>query len=84
MLDDTMGPALVATLPPGQFAPTLEMKVSYFEPAKVGVLWGHGRVVKRGRTMAFIEGDLTDDDGRLIARASATVRIITTDGPGRT
>ena len=84
MLDDTMGPALVATLPPGQFAPTLEMKISYFEPAKVGVLWGHGRVVKRGRTTAFIEGDLTNSDGRLIARASATVRIITTDGLQRT
>jgi uncharacterized protein (TIGR00369 family) len=77
MLDDTMGPALVATLPPGQFAPTLEMKISFFEPAKVGVLWGHGRVVHRGRTIAFVEGDLTDDDGRLVARASATVRIIT-------
>jgi uncharacterized protein (TIGR00369 family) len=62
-----------------QFAPTLEMKVSYFEPAKVGVLWGHGRVVKPGRNTAFVEGDLTDDGGRLRARAAATVRIITTD-----
>ena len=79
MLDDTMGPALVATLPAGQFAPTLEMKISYFEPAKVGVLWGHGRVVKRGGSTAFLEGDLTDDDGRLLARASATARVITTD-----
>src|SRR5205807_2031254 len=55
MLDDTMGPALVATLPPGYFTPTLEMKVSYFAPAKVGPLWGHGRVVKAGRTNAFVE-----------------------------
>ena len=76
MLDDTMGPALVATLPPGQFAPTLEMKVSYFAPAKVGPLWGHGRVVQAGRTNAFVEADLVDTDGTLIARASATVRII--------
>lgn len=45
MLDDTMGPALVATLSPDKFAPTLEMKVSYFAPAKVGPLWGRGRVV---------------------------------------
>jgi len=28
MLDDTLGPALVATLDDGQFAPTLELKVS--------------------------------------------------------
>ena len=75
MLDDTMGPALVATLPPDQFAPTLEMKVSYFAPAKVGPLWGHGRVVQSGRTNAFVEADLVDGSNRLIARASATVRI---------
>jgi uncharacterized protein (TIGR00369 family) len=79
MLDDTMGPALVATLPPGTFAPTLEMKVSYFTPAKVGPLWGHGRVVKIGSTNAFVEADLVDSDDKMIARASATVRIIATE-----
>jgi uncharacterized protein (TIGR00369 family) len=77
MLDDTMGPALVATLPPGKFTPTLEMKVSYFAPAKVGPLWGRGRVVKVGSTNAFVEADLVDSSDTLIARASATVRIIT-------
>lgn len=76
MLDDTMGPALVATLPANQFAPTLEMKVSYLAPAKVGPLWGHGRVVQSGRTNAFVEADLVDAHDQLIARASATVRIV--------
>jgi uncharacterized protein (TIGR00369 family) len=76
MLDDTMGPALVATLPPNQFAPTLEMKVSYLEPASVGPLWGHGRVVKRGATVSFVEADLLDEAGRMVARATATVRVI--------
>lgn len=76
MLDDTMGPAVVATLPPDQFAPTLEMKVSYFAPAQVGPIWGRGRVVHAGRTNAFVEADLVDKDDTLIARASATVRII--------
>lgn len=77
MLDDTMGPALVATLPPDQFALTLEMKVSYFAPATVGPLWGRGRVVRAGRTNAFVEADLVDADDNVIARASATARIIT-------
>jgi uncharacterized protein (TIGR00369 family) len=76
MLDDTMGPALVATLPPGQFAATLEMKVSYLAPAQVGPLWGHGRVVKRGGTISFVEADLVDGDGVIVARATATVRVI--------
>jgi uncharacterized protein (TIGR00369 family) len=46
MLDDTMGPALVATLPAGHFAPTLELKVSYLRPARVGPLFGEGRIVE--------------------------------------
>ena len=76
MLDETMGSALVATLPPGQFAPTLEMKISYLESARVGPLWGFGRVVKRGGTVSFVEADLVDDDGRIVARANATVRVV--------
>ncbi|MHB8449133.1 MAG: PaaI family thioesterase [Mycobacteriales bacterium] len=77
MLDDTMGPALIATLPPGHFNPTLEMKVSFFAPANVGPIWGRGRVVQSGRTNAFVEADLVDENERLIARGSATLRIIT-------
>ncbi|HEX2575952.1 MAG TPA: PaaI family thioesterase [Aquihabitans sp.] len=80
MLDDTMGPALVATLRPDGFAPTLEMKVSFLEPARVGPLWGHGRVVKRGGTVSFVEADLVDADGRMVARSTATVRMISMPG----
>ena len=77
MLDDTMGPALVATLPPGKFAPTLEMKVSYLQPAKVGGrLFGHGRVIKVGWTIAFLEGELRNEAGEVLARASATARLV--------
>ena len=77
MLDDTMGPALVATLPPDQFAPTLEMKVSFLEPVRSGPVWGVGRVVQRGATISFVEADLLDADDRIVARATATVRVIT-------
>jgi uncharacterized protein (TIGR00369 family) len=45
MLDDTLGPALVCTLPPGQFAPTVELKVNFIRPAPLGALIGEGRVV---------------------------------------
>jgi uncharacterized protein (TIGR00369 family) len=77
MLDDAMGPALIATLPPERFAPTLEMKISYLEPTPVGGrLFGHGRVVKVGGSIAFIEGDLRDEQDRVLARASATARLV--------
>ena len=34
MLDDTLGPALVATLGPGQFAPTADLHVQFLRPAR--------------------------------------------------
>ena len=38
MLDDTLGPALTATLEPDQFAPTIELKVNFIAPAQPGTL----------------------------------------------
>jgi uncharacterized protein (TIGR00369 family) len=76
MLDDTLGPALVATLPAGEFAPTLELKVSFLRPAKPGRLTGRGRVLHRGGTIAFLSGELTDDEGDVVAAATATARVV--------
>jgi uncharacterized protein (TIGR00369 family) len=76
MLDDTLGPALVATLDDGEFAPTLELKVSFLRPAVPGRLTGSGRVVHRGGSIAFLAGELTDQQGNLLATATATARII--------
>lgn len=75
MLDDTMGPALVATLGPGQFAPTSDLHVQFLRPARPGRLLGHGRIVRRGRDVAFLYGELRDEAGELLAVATATAQI---------
>ena len=77
MLDESLGPALVATLPPDQFAPTIELKVNFVQPAQVGKLIGSGHVVARTRSLAFLAGELRDEAGQLIATATATARIVT-------
>jgi uncharacterized protein (TIGR00369 family) len=82
MLDDTLGPALVATLPPGQFAPTLELKVNFLRPARPGRVVGSGRIVHRGATIAFLEGCLRDAEGELVATATATARVVRTEPRG--
>jgi uncharacterized protein (TIGR00369 family) len=76
MLDDTLGPALVATLPPGATAPTLDLHVSFLRPAHPGTLVGRGRVLHRGGGVAFLEGELEDGDGAVVARATATARVL--------
>lgn len=74
MLDDTMGPALAATLAKGEFAPTLNLNVSFEKAAVVGVITGKGRVLKRGREVCFLAGELFQG-GERIASATATAVI---------
>jgi uncharacterized protein (TIGR00369 family) len=75
MLDDAMGPALFTLLEEGQHAPTLDMKVSFIRPARAGTLIAEGRVMHKGRNIAFVEGDLRTEDGELVATSTATLRI---------
>jgi molybdopterin converting factor subunit 1 len=81
MLDDTMGPAAVAQLGPGHFAPTLELKVSFLRPVGPGRLVGDGRVVHMGKSVVFLEGSLADEEGNVVATATATARIIAIGEP---
>jgi uncharacterized protein (TIGR00369 family) len=75
MLDDTLGPALVATLGPGQFAPTADLQVQFLRPAGPGRLIGRGRVVRRGGGLGFLAGELVDETGAVVATATATAAI---------
>ena len=75
MLDATMGTGLLATLGPGQFAPTTDLHVQFLRPARLGRLTGHGRIVHRGQDIAFLAGQLLDDSGQIVAAATATAKI---------
>ena len=86
MLDDTLGPALVATLGPGLFAPTTDLHVQFLRPARPGRLTGRGRIVRRGREVAFLAGELLDASGQVVATAVATAQVralLPRDGPPR-
>jgi uncharacterized protein (TIGR00369 family) len=79
MLDDTLGPALVAALGDGQFAPTVDLHVQFLRPASPGRLVGRGRVVRRGSSLAFLAGELVDESGEIVATAVATAQIRRSD-----
>ena len=74
MLDDTVGPLISSTLRAGEFAPTLNLNVSFAKPATVGKLHGKGRIVRRGKDISILAGELYQND-ELIATATATVMI---------
>lgn len=72
MIDNCIGPAVFLLVPDRQMS-TIEMKLNYLTPATPGeLLRGEARVIKHGRTTAFVEITLTRPDGALVAKASAT------------
>ena len=76
MLDDVMGPALVSKNDGACIPSTIDMNVSFVRAVKPGRVIGRGRVVNQGRTIAFLEGELFDEAGNLLARATSSARIV--------
>jgi acyl-CoA thioesterase len=56
---------------------TVEMKVSFLQPAPEGSrLIASGHAFHQSRTMAFCEGEIHDADGRLVAKSLGTFKYI--------
>jgi uncharacterized protein (TIGR00369 family) len=77
LLDSVAGCAVHSTLPAGMGYTSLEIKVSYLRPVRhgEGELTATGRVTKPGRRAAFVEGEVRDERGRLVATASSTCLV---------
>ena len=79
MLDDVMGPAALVMSEGRLFTSTRDMTVSFLAPARLGLLIGEGTVIQLGKTIAYLQGELRDESGTLIARATSTARMVATD-----
>jgi uncharacterized protein (TIGR00369 family) len=78
MLDDTMGPAVFVMTDGRLYTATVTMTVNFLAPAKVGRIVGEATVTQLGKTVAFVEGRLTGDDGTLLATATTSARLVET------
>ncbi|CAN5229649.1 PaaI family thioesterase [soil metagenome] len=70
MLDDTMGPAVFAHTDGALYTATIDMNVSFLNPAKVGPIIGEGQVIQLGKSVGFVEAKLLDADGMIVTGAS--------------
>lgn len=74
-IDAAMAHAAIAMAGPDVVPMSLELKVSFFAPARPGVLTAEAWVEKRGRSTCFFEGRLLDAEGRILAKASSTLML---------
>lgn len=74
-IDAAMAHAAMAMSGPDVVPMSLELKVSFFAPARPGVVIAKAWVERRGRSTCFFEGQLLDATGRVLAKASSTVML---------
>ena len=79
-LDEAMGWAHVWATDHAEAPLNLEISMTLVKPVPAGPLVGKGRVIRRGRRVIFLEGELFGKDGTLLARATSTA--IPTPRPG--
>ena len=60
---------------------SLEIKVSFLERVGPGPGIVHGRIVRRGKRVAFMEGDLFNPGGQLAAQGTSTGLLIPATRP---
>lgn len=69
MLDDAMGPLVFAMA--GRFGSTIDLNVSFLRPVKPGAVEVLARMIRQGRSVAFLEAEL-EAGGEIGARATAS------------
>jgi uncharacterized protein (TIGR00369 family) len=74
--DAAMGIAFASTLAPEESFTTVELKINFFRPVWEADLKAEGRVVRRGRSLGYIECEVVDERGQLVAKAASTCLVL--------
>ena len=72
LADAAMGYAYAATLAEGESFTTVELKINFLRSVRKTTLTAEAIVVKAGGTLGYVECDVRDQTGKLVARASST------------
>lgn len=74
--DAAMGFAMASTLAAGESFTTIELKANYFKPVWNARLRADARMVKRSRSLGYLECDIIDDTQALVCRLASTCMVL--------
>ena len=72
LADAAMGFAYAATLAEGETFTTIELKINFLGAVRKATLTADARVVKAGSTLGYVECEVKDQTGKLVAKAAST------------
>jgi len=80
MLDESMGSAILATTCGESIGATISATTEFIRPAMLGTLTTTSRVANLGKSIAFVEAELWNSEGKLLAKSSASFKLVALGG----
>jgi uncharacterized protein (TIGR00369 family) len=74
--DAAMGYAFASTLADGESFTTVDLRINFLRPVWNATLRAEAKVVHRGRTIGYVECDVTDERARVVAKSSSTCMVL--------
>ncbi|HYR91852.1 MAG TPA: PaaI family thioesterase [Terriglobia bacterium] len=76
LADAAMGMAFVTTLAPDESFTTVTLSINFFRPVWQARLRAEARVMNRGKNVGYVECDVTDQDGKRVAKVNSTCFVL--------
>lgn len=83
MMDDAMGFGAFVSLGMAYAQASIDIHTHFFRPVPYGRTEVEARIVRAGRSVAFLEAELFDKDGVLAARTVSSTRLTPLEGGDR-
>lgn len=75
-IDELLSTAIASVLEDGEWAMTAEFKINFLRALPPAPLAGSARVMRRSRTLAFLESQIETEDGKIAVTASSTWAVL--------
>jgi len=76
LADAAMGVAFASTLAADESFTTMTLGINFFRPVWQARLRAEASVVNRGKTIGYVECEVTDQDGKPVAKANSTCFVL--------
>ena len=77
--DAAMGMAFASTLERGESFTTMSLTINFFRPIWQATVRAEARVINRSANVGYVECDITDQNGKRIAKAASTCMVLRGD-----
>jgi len=79
LADSSVAMALISLVEPKDRIATIEFKINFLVPVRKGRLEAHAKIIHKGSKIAVGDVEVTNEEGKLVAKVIATYSIMRAD-----